>query len=141
MHYSSMRRTLAAAACSGLAVMARVALAADAPEPPPFSSGKTLAAQTGQQIYQTSCQGCHMANGKGAHGAGNYPALASNATLAGAEYVLHVVLEGKNGMPGFRSYLSDAQLADVVNHVRSNFGNHYGTALTADFVREFSSTK
>jgi mono/diheme cytochrome c family protein len=80
----------------------------------------------GEAIYQGICQGCHMADAKGAEGAGRYPALASNPHLAGAAYVMHVVLKGQKGMPGFADNLSDQQIADVVNYVRTHFGNHYG---------------
>ncbi len=41
----------------------------------------------GGQVYATICQGCHMAAGQGARGAGEYPALASNPKLAAAPYV------------------------------------------------------
>ena len=80
----------------------------------------------GESIYQGICQGCHMIDAKGAESAGRYPALASNPHLAGAPYVMHVVLKGQKGMPGFADNLSDQQIADVVNYVRTHFGNHYG---------------
>ena len=84
----------------------------------------------GEAIYQGICQGCHMADAKGAEGAGRYPALASNPRLAGAGYVVHLVLKGQKGMPGFADNLSDQQIADVVNYVRTHFGNRYGGAVT-----------
>ena len=84
----------------------------------------------GEAIYQGICQGCHMADAKGAEGAGRYPALASNPRLAGAGYVVHLVLKGQKGMPGFADNLSDQQIADVVNYVRIHFGNRYGGAVT-----------
>jgi len=88
----------------------------------------------GEAIYQGICQGCHMANAKGAEGAGRYPALVSNPHLAGAAYVMHVVLKGQKGMPGFADNLSDQQIADVVNYVRTHFGNRFGGAVTPDEV-------
>jgi mono/diheme cytochrome c family protein len=84
----------------------------------------------GEAIYQGICQGCHMADAKGAEGAGRYPALASNPHLAGAAYVMHVVLKGQKGMPGFADNLGDQQIADVVNFIRANFGNRFGGAVT-----------
>jgi len=38
---------------------------------------------------------------------------------------LYIVLHGKNGMPAVGKMMTDAQVADVVNYVRSNFGNKY----------------
>ncbi len=84
----------------------------------------------GEAIYQGICQGCHMADAQGAEGAGHYPALASNPRLTGAGYVMHVVLKGQKGMPGLGDNLSDQQIADVVNYVRTHFGNHFGGAVT-----------
>ncbi len=77
-----------------------------------------------------------MADGKGAEGAGRYPALAENARLAAAAYPAVVVLNGKSGMPPFRRYLDDAQVAAVVNYVRTNFGNRYPDILSADDVKK-----
>lgn len=82
-----------------------------------------------------------MLNGQGAVGAGVYPALAGNGNLQSAEYVVHVVLHGKNGMPGFRDLLSEEQLASISNYVRSNLGNSHGAEITADFVQSFSNRK
>jgi mono/diheme cytochrome c family protein len=97
--------------------------------------GGTYALNGGETIYQGICQGCHMAEAQGAEGAGRYPALASNPRLAGAAYVTHLVLRGQKGMPGFGDNLSDQQVADVVNYVRTHFGNRYDGAVTPADVR------
>jgi mono/diheme cytochrome c family protein len=72
-----------------------------------------------------------MPDAKGAVGAGYYPALAGNQKLASAAYPALVVLKGRHGMPAFGDYLSDAQVVEVVNYVRSHFGNQYPDALTS----------
>ena len=86
--------------------------------------------QDGAALYRGICQGCHMPSGEGAVGAGSYPALACNAHLANAGYPVLVVLNGKNSMPGFAHMLSDAQVAAVVNYIRTHFGNAYAEAVS-----------
>jgi cytochrome c5 len=88
----------------------------------------------GEALYRSICQACHMADGKGAIGAGTYPALAANARLASADYPILTVLHGRHGMPAFGFYLSDQQVADVVNYVRSHFDNHNADQVSASTV-------
>ena len=88
-------------------------------------SASTVAANSGQSVFQHVCQGCHMPGGRGAVGAAAFPALAGNTKLAGSGYPVYVVLNGLGGMPWFNGTLSDAQVAGVVNYIRTNFGNHY----------------
>jgi mono/diheme cytochrome c family protein len=112
----------------------------------------------GAETYSHICQGCHMSEGQGAVGAGHYPKLAGNPALVSWQYVALTVLNGKNGMPGFglpadqfifgAVSLSDAQVAGVVNYVRSHFGNQWKGTITADQVarlplsqRRFSNSK
>jgi mono/diheme cytochrome c family protein len=53
--------------------------------------------------------------------------------LARSGYVMHIVLKGQKGMPVFADNLSDSQVADVVNYVRSHFGNRFrGEVKAAD---------
>lgn len=85
---------------------------------------------TGEQVYGAVCQACHMADAKGATGAGTIPSLASNPKLAGAAYPIMVVTGGKGGMPGFVGTLSNAQMAEVVTYVRTHFGNAYAKPVT-----------
>jgi mono/diheme cytochrome c family protein len=66
-----------------------------------------------------------MPGGRGAVGAAAFPALAGNTKLASSGYPVYVVLNGLGGMPWFNGSLSDAQIASVVNYIRTNFGNHY----------------
>jgi mono/diheme cytochrome c family protein len=110
-----------------------------------FTSTAGLSSVGGAEIYTHICQGCHMAQAQGAVGAGHYPKLAGDPALVSWQYVALTVLHGKNGMPAFglpadqvmetRSvHLSDAQVADVVNYVRSNFGNHRKDNITAKQV-------
>lgn len=89
----------------------------------------------GRTVYQAICQGCHMPEGQGAKGAGEYPALAANPKLAAAPYVAMMVLDGHAGMPGFGAMLNDRQVAEVVAYVRTHFGNEYSDTLSAEDVR------
>jgi mono/diheme cytochrome c family protein len=108
-------------------------------DPPLMSATQQLPSMTGAEIFTHFCQGCHMPEGKGAVGAGHYPQLAGDPALVSWQYVAITVLQGKNGMLPFglpaqnemRSvHLSDAQVADVVNYVRSHFGNKYKDHVT-----------
>jgi mono/diheme cytochrome c family protein len=51
--------------------------------------------------------------------------------LASTDYVLSVLVGGLKSMPPIASMMSDAQVADVVNYVRTNFGNAYPDAVSA----------
>jgi mono/diheme cytochrome c family protein len=95
----------------------------------------TFPQQDGASLFQAICQGCHMANAQGAVGAAAYPSLAQNKKLASAAYPVYTVLQGRKGMPSLAGYLSDAQVAAVVNYVRTHFGNNYLDAISADMVK------
>jgi len=109
----------------GIAVIVLNAFPAGAQQQTPDFRGDPFTMQGGEAVYRGVCQGCHMADAKGASGAGLYPALAGNARLAAAGYVLTMVMNGHKGMPPFRGHFTNAQIADVVNYVRSHFGNRY----------------
>lgn len=89
----------------------------------------------GEKLYRRVCAGCHMPDAKGAVGAGFYPALAKNPKLAAGGYPVYVVMKGLNGMPAIGGMMSDQQVADVVNYVRTHFGNKYKDAVTAADVK------
>ncbi|SNT18979.1 MULTISPECIES: cytochrome c [unclassified Azospirillum] len=105
-----------------------------------FADARRFPYQDGEHLYRSICQGCHMPDGKGATGAGTYPALASNANLEAAGYPVHMVVNGQRAMPSF-GYLSDDQVSAVVNYVRSHFGNHYSDAVTAQDVKDSRPTR
>ena len=122
-----MRRWLVLA----LTLTPLVAQPADAPLQ--LSEGRGFVQQDGASLYRAICQGCHMADGQGATGAGAYPALASNPRLASAPYVMITVLRGRKGMPGFGDLLSDEQVAELTRYVRRNLGNQFpGDVSAAD---------
>src|SRR5580693_2944493 len=64
-----------------------------------------FAQQSGEELYQGICQGCHMPDAKGATGAGTYPALANNPRLAAAPYMAATILFGRHDMPSFETKL------------------------------------
>ena len=110
-----------------------------------FTSRAGVGSMTGAEIYDHICSGCHMPGGQGAVGAGFYPKLAANEKLVSWQYAALTVLNGRHGMPPFGlpanlvmgtrgAYLSDAQVADVVNYVRSHFDNNYKSDVTAKQV-------
>src|ERR1700722_1347855 len=147
------RSTMAAAALCGGIALGLAGISALLIEAPARADGADipdsvpLKAMDGRQIYQNICQGCHMADGGGAVGAGHYPALAKDPTLVSRQYMALTILAGRRNMPAFGAKhavgfggpavtLTEAQIADVINYVRTNFGNHYTDSITAAEVSE-----
>ena len=147
---------LAVSAAFGVALLATPAIAGDekqAEKRDPRAAAKALVVDTGMlgtndgaQIYAQLCQGCHMPGGRGAEGAGRYPAFAGNPVVASEQYLVVTILQGRRNMPSFRKpasngnffppvYLTELQVANVINYIRNNFGNAYGGRLTAEDVR------
>lgn len=111
-------------------------------EPPAPDPGGMLGTTSGEAIYGQICQGCHMSGGRGAVGAGRYPAFAANPNLASSRYMAATILAGRRNMPAFARprrnefyfgavWLTDTQVANVINYIRGNFGNAYRDPITA----------
>jgi mono/diheme cytochrome c family protein len=101
---------------------------------------------SGEVIYRQICQGCHMPDGRGANGAGHYPALAADRALLSSQFTALTLIEGRRNMPAFGgksqegfSYivptLNDEQIAAVTNYVRAHFGNHFKGTISAAEVK------
>jgi len=141
----------AAVAIAAATIAIAAASAALAADDSSFTSTSNPGGADGAAIYGHICQGCHMPEGRGAAGAGHYPKLARNPALVSSQYVALLVLGGRNGMPAFGLSatqtmetrgvrLSDAEIAAVVNYVRTHFGNTYADELTADEVAALPHT-
>jgi mono/diheme cytochrome c family protein len=106
------------------------------PNPPPKTATPAAAQSAkvdGASVFKDQCVACHQANAQGV--AGQFPPLANNPDLfLSRDYPVRVVLFGLSGtvtvegktfestMPPLE-FLSDEQIAAVVNYVRDNFGN------------------
>lgn len=101
-----------------------------------FASDEHFSTNSGEELYQTMCQACHMADGQGAQGAGHFPSFVGNERLRSPDYPIDVVLNGFRGMPHFSDMLDNQQVADVVNHLRTHFGNQLvGDSQAEDVAR------
>jgi mono/diheme cytochrome c family protein len=98
---------------------------------PTLSPARDFAQKSGAALYANVCQACHMEEGRGATGAGHYPPLADNRRLEAAEYPIRIVLHGLKGMPPVGRMMNDEQVAEVVNYIRSHFGNTYTDRVSA----------
>ena len=95
----------------------------------------------GAALYTTHCQACHQASGEGLKGA--FPPLKGSSVVndKDATLMVNIVLEGYNArpeygvMPGFADKLTDAEIAALVSHERSSWGNT-AAPVTADFVKQ-----
>jgi mono/diheme cytochrome c family protein len=101
-------------------------------------------AASGGKVYAANCSACHGANGAGVPGA--FPSLVGDPVVTAkdpAEQV-RVVLHGLNGkaiggksyasqMPAF-AQLSDADIAAVIDHERTTWGNA-APIITPDVVK------
>ena len=111
-------------------------------------------AQNGATIYG-QCQGCHQPTGAGIPGA--FPGFAGRmdevlAAKDGREYLIKVVLNGLSGeivvkgakfngaMPAF-AQLKDEEVAAVLNHITTSWGNKNAKAYAAAEVKALRATK
>jgi mono/diheme cytochrome c family protein len=101
-------------------------------------------AALGADLYRTSCASCHQNNGQGVPDL--FPPLAGNTVVTAADPTEHVkvVLFGKKGgkiqgvtysaeMPAWKDQLSDEEVAAVINHERTSWGNS-APAVSAEEV-------
>ena len=98
-------------------------------------------AQTpGSSVYLQNCVGCHGPTGQGM---GMQPALPGSATVNGdpaalAAWVMFGVRPATSPAGKYRSimpqftYLKDAELAAVLTHMRSHWGNTAATVTVAE---------
>jgi mono/diheme cytochrome c family protein len=131
-------RAVAGMVTASLIISAGAAWAQSGPSAPPdrrLSSTFRFAETSGADLYANVCQACHMPDGKGASGAGTYPALAGDLNLSAAGFPVTVVLHGFRGMPPVGYLMTDDQVAAVVNYVRTHFGNNYPDAVSAADVK------
>ncbi|MDY0749051.1 c-type cytochrome [Paucibacter sp. R3-3] len=88
----------------------------------------------GGALFASLCVACHQASGQGLPGV--FPPLAGSEWVKGKDStVAAIVLHGITGsitvkgtvyngsMPTFKDQLSDAQIAAVLSHIRSQWGN------------------
>ncbi|HEX8039793.1 MAG TPA: c-type cytochrome, partial [Chryseosolibacter sp.] len=97
----------------------------------------------GEKVYSIYCGTCHQRDGKGA--SGRFPPLAKSSWVTGnKERLIGIVLKGLEGpidvngeefnatMPQ-HSFLGNAEVANVLTFIRSNFGNK-ASAVTPEEV-------
>ncbi|MFL9983573.1 c-type cytochrome [Paraburkholderia sediminicola] len=119
----------------GAATVSAQTVVQDAPRAFTISPGYRFTEKSGEALYNATCAGCHMPDGKGAQGAGHYPALADNPAVEAAPYVILNVLHGRKAMPSFGDEMNDDQVAAVVNYTRTHFGNRFTGDVTPSQVR------
>jgi len=102
---------------------------------------------TGEQVYSSNCASCHGAEGAGTPGV--FPPLANDPVVnsGDAEQHIKIVLHGLSGksiggtkyagqMPAFASQLSDEQIAAVIDHERTSWGNHGSTVTPSQITKD-----
>ena len=89
----------------------------------------------GKKLYDDSCAGCHMPDGKGAQGAGYYPPLADNSKMQSKYYIISVVMNGLRGMPSFHNMMNDEQIAAVTQYVHSDLNSFTDTVTAANVAQ------
>ncbi len=99
------------------------------------------------KLYEQHCAQCHGAQGQGVAGA--YPALAGNraVTLANPANLVQIVRNGgfapataghprPFGMPPFVLVLNDADIAAVLTHIRTAWGNQAAAVTELEVARQ-----
>lgn len=88
-------------------------------------------ADAGEAVYKKNCMACHQANGTGM--AAVFPPLVDNANITdNPMYIVETVVKGKsgeisvngatyNGMMPPMAYMTDSDIAAVVNYVNKKF--------------------
>ena len=106
-----------------------------------MTGGKPSGGLDGANLYKQTCAACHQDNGKGIMGA--FPPLAGSAIVNNKdpELMIKIVIQGYDArsdfgvMPPFGDQLNDAEIAAIITHERSSWGNA-ASAITEDDVKK-----
>jgi len=101
----------------------------------------------GATLYMDNCGGCHQALGRGLPGV--FPPLAGNGVVVASDpaNILKVVDAGipaRGGfipMPSFKDQLTDSQVADIANYIRTSWGNTAQPNVTPAMVANMRAAK
>ncbi|MEQ9570414.1 MAG: cytochrome c, partial [Longimicrobiales bacterium] len=98
------------------------------------------------RVYGARCASCHQPEGEGVPGV--YPPLVDDPVVVADDPTRHIeiVLYGLQGeaiagvdyptaMPGWAEQLSDAEVAAVVNHERTSWGNDAPTVTVGQVAQ------
>lgn len=100
----------------------------------------------GKEVYELNCQACHGINGEGVSGV--FPPLAKSdymmedmtrsirQTIYGVEGPMVVNGVTYYGVMPSQAWLSDRQVADVLNYVRNSWGNQGAMVSLAEVTKE-----
>ena len=110
------------------------------------AASNNAGAARGAALFATNCAACHQPTGRGL--AGVFPPLAGDPVVNSADPSEHIttILNGRQGssirgvtyaspMPAFKEILNDADIAAIVNHERTSWGNAAPLVSTADVAR------
>ena len=120
------------------------------PQPQAPAQVNTVVAAHGAKLYEQHCVQCHGDQGQGIAGA--YPSLAGNRAvlMEASANLVQIVLNGgfapatagnprPYGMPPYVLLLSDADVAAVLTHIRTSWGNRAPLVSELDVSRQRSS--
>lgn len=109
-------------------------------------SGSGGDAELGAKVYQANCAACHQDNGEGTPGI--FPPLVDDEVVIDEDPTEHItiVLQGLEGktidgvdyaspMTAFADILDDDEIAAVVNHERTSWGNDAPTVSAEDVAK------
>lgn len=99
----------------------------------------------GKEVYALYCQNCHMEDGLGTPEI-NPPLAKADYLKKSSKILIDIILKGQSGevtvngkkyntvMPA-QEYLTDVQIADVLNYARNSWGNKIPGTVTPAMVK------
>jgi mono/diheme cytochrome c family protein len=99
-----------------------------------YATATVAADEDGAALFRANCAECHQISGQGIRNV--YPALAGSETVLGSGLdVALVMIIGRGEMPSFDGVLDSAEMAAIINYVRSSWGNS-GDPVSAEQVEQ-----
>ena len=107
------------------------------------TAGSATGEEDGNLLYTNNCQSCHQQNGEGLKGA--FPPLKGSAIVTGDDLELYVdiIMNGYDARPeygmmaavGTNMEFNEAQVAAIINHERSSWGNNAKKVTTEEIKK------
>lgn len=130
-----MKKVLMVLAATGFIITGRAIVQSNTPQ----------SITRGKEVYELYCQSCHQENGTGIKDV-NPPLAKADYMKNTANDLISIILQGSamkltvNGKKFYGSmtsqeYLSDEQIADVLNYIKNSWGNKIPGVITPAMVK------